>query len=55
MPSMPPNLANQLYTSNDAGTRDALGNGTVFEVPLVVNGHVYLAAGATVNMFGLLD
>jgi hypothetical protein len=47
-------LSQQLYTSNDAGTRDAMGPGTVFEIPLVINGKVYLSVGAGVTVFGLL-
>ncbi len=48
------NLANELYNSNQNSGRDALGKGTVFTVPLVINGKAYVAAQNTVSIFGLL-
>ena len=36
------NLATELYNTNQAGTRDTLGVGTKFSIPLVANGKVFL-------------
>ncbi len=47
-------LAKELYNSNQAGSRDALGKGVVFTVPLVINGKAYVAAQKQVAIFGSL-
>jgi len=49
------NLARQLYSSNDAGTRDNFGTGNKFIVPTVANGKVYVGTTSSVGVFGLLD
>ncbi len=38
------NLANELYNSDQAGTRDSAGADAKWAIPLVVNGKVYVAA-----------
>ncbi len=48
-------LSDELYNSNQMGSRDALGKGTVFTVPLVINGRAYVAAQNQVSIFGLLN
>jgi hypothetical protein len=48
------NLANELYNSNQAGTRDAFGKGNKFITPMVVNGRVYVGTPNSVAAFGLL-
>jgi hypothetical protein len=47
-------LSDELYDSNQSGTRDQFGNGNKFIVPLVVNGHVFVGTGTGVAVFGLL-
>jgi archaellum component FlaG (FlaF/FlaG flagellin family) len=51
------NLANQLYNSSQAGTRDQLGTGTKFFTPTVAGGKVFVATqGAnTLTVFGLFN
>jgi hypothetical protein len=49
------NLAKQLYSSKDAGSRDTFGNGNKFIVPTVANGKVYVGTTSSVGVFGLLD
>jgi len=49
------NLAKQLYSSNDAGTRDNFGAGNKFIVPTVANGKVYVGTTSSVGVFGLLN
>jgi hypothetical protein len=55
------NLANELYNSDQAGSRDSAGADAKWAIPLVVNGKVYVAAQnefvATMNqltVYGLL-
>ena len=48
------NLANELYNSNQAGTRDRFGAGNKFITPLVANGRVYVGTTKGVAVFGLL-
>lgn len=49
------NLSNELYNSNQAGSRDAFGNGNKFITPLIANGRVYVGTQNTVAVFGLLN
>jgi hypothetical protein len=47
------NLANELYNSNQAGTRDQFGNNK-FISPTIANGKVYVGTKTGVMVFGLL-
>ena len=44
------NLAKQLYSSKDAGSRDTFGNGNKFIVPTVANGKVYVGTTSSVGV-----
>jgi hypothetical protein len=48
------NLQNELYNSNQAGTRDHFGSASHFGTPLIVNGKVYVGTDTNVTAFGLL-
>jgi hypothetical protein len=48
------NLANELYNSTQAGSRDSFGQGNKFITPMIANGHVYAATTNSVGVFGLL-
>jgi len=48
------NLANELYNSNQAGSRDQFGAGNKFITPLIVNGKVFVGTPNGVAEFGLL-
>jgi hypothetical protein len=48
------NLANELYSSNQAGARDALDPWLKFTIPVVANGRVYVASSGQLTVFGLL-
>ena len=47
-------LGQELYDSNQAGTRDQFGAGNKFITPTVANGHVYVGTTDGVAVFGLL-
>jgi hypothetical protein len=49
-------VSQELYNSNQAGTRDVPGPalGTRFTVPTVFNGKVYVAIGQELDIYGLL-
>jgi hypothetical protein len=49
------NLANELYNSNQAGSRDQFGPGNRFVTPVVANGKVFVATPNGVAEFGLLQ
>jgi hypothetical protein len=46
------NLASELYNSQQNATRDAIGMGTRFSVPLVYNGRVYVPRTNALTVFG---
>ena len=48
------NVSQELYNSNQAGTRDVPGPGITFSIPTVMNGKVYLGTGSELDAFGLL-
>ena len=49
------NVSQELYNSNQAGTRDVLGSGVTFSVPTVMNGKVYVGTGSELDVLGLLN
>jgi hypothetical protein len=48
-------VSQEIYNSNQAGTRDQLGIGATFSVPTVANGHVYVGTQTELDVLGLLD
>ncbi|HTZ58114.1 MAG TPA: hypothetical protein VMB49_08460 [Acidobacteriaceae bacterium] len=48
------NVANQLYNSEQNAARDRAGMALRFNIPMVVNGHVYVGASKEVDVYGLL-
>jgi hypothetical protein len=48
------NLSNELYNSNQAGSRDQFGGGNKFMTSTIVNGKVYVGTPNGVAVFGLL-
>jgi chitodextrinase len=50
----PTNLAHEYWNSDQAGTRDQLDPWLKFTLPLVANGHVYVASQGRLTAFGLL-
>jgi hypothetical protein len=50
----PSNLAIELYNSNQASTRDALGVAGTFSAPLIANGKVFIGAASQLIVYGLL-
>jgi len=45
---------NELYNSNQAGTRDQFGSGNKYITPMIVNGKVFVGTTNGVAVFGLL-
>ena len=48
------NLAQELYNSGQAGTRDQPGLAQKFSVPVIANGKVYVSGGSLLSVFGSL-
>jgi hypothetical protein len=48
------NLGQELYNSNQAGSRDTFGPGNKFITPMIARGHVYVGATNGVAVFGLI-
>jgi hypothetical protein len=48
------NIAQELYNSNQAGSRDSFGPGNKFITPTIVNGKVFVGTTNGVAVFGLL-
>jgi hypothetical protein len=48
------NLANELYNSNQSGTRDTLDHTAKWSAPLVANGYVYVGSVKQLTVYGLL-
>ncbi len=48
------NVGRQLYDSEQNSTRDRAGMALRFNMPMVVNGHVYVGAKQEVDVYGLL-
>src|SRR5262249_11896107 len=48
-------VSQELYDSNQAGTRDHFGPGNKFITPTVFNGRVYVGTQTGVAVFGLID
>ena len=47
-------LTQELYNSNQQGSRDQFGNGNKFITPMIANGRVYVGTQTGVAIFGLL-
>lgn len=50
----PGNLSHEFWNSDQSGSRDSLGTTTRLNVPLVINGKVYVSGISSVTVFGLL-
>jgi FG-GAP-like repeat/FG-GAP repeat len=48
------NLGDELYSSDQSGTRDQLDAGVKFSVPTIANGKVYVGTSSQLTVFGLL-
>jgi hypothetical protein len=48
------NVSQELYNSNQAGSRDVPGRAITFSIPTVWNGKVYVGTGTELDVYGLL-
>lgn len=48
------NIPHELYNSNQNAARDQAGKALRFNIPTIVNGHVYVGAKREVDVYGLL-
>jgi hypothetical protein len=48
-------LTQELYNSNQQGSRDQFGYGNKFITPMIANGRVYVGTPTGVAVFGLLQ
>jgi IPT/TIG domain/Fibronectin type III domain/Abnormal spindle-like microcephaly-assoc'd, ASPM-SPD-2-Hydin len=48
------NLSDELYDSNESGSRDALDLAAKFSIPLVANGKVFIGSQSRLTVYGLL-
>jgi hypothetical protein len=49
------NLADELYNSGEAGTRDQLDAAVKFTVPTIADGHVFVGTNAMLTVFGMFS
>ncbi len=49
------NIANELYNSADAGSRDQAGLALKLTVPTIANGRVFVPTGSELDIYGLLN
>jgi hypothetical protein len=49
------NVANELYNSTDAGSRDQAGQALKFTVPTIANGRVFVPTANELDIYGLLN
>ncbi len=49
------NVANELYNSSQAGTRDTAGLALKFTVPTIANGRVFVPTASELDIYGLLQ
>ena len=49
------NVAHELYNSEQIPDRDRAGLALRFNIPTIVNGHVYVGAKHEVDVYGLLN
>lgn len=49
------NIGHELWNSEQNSARDRAGIGLRFNIPTIVNGHVYIGARSEVNVYGLLQ
>ena len=49
------NVANELYNSTQAGSRDQAGKALKFTVPTIANGRVFVSTSTELDIYGLLQ